>query len=238
MFPFFVPGWRPRLTLPIAIGLIGLIGCTRSNEDALEEVKALQREGAVEESIPILIELIEGGSRDGEVLYRYGRALSMLGQPARSVWALDAALEDPDWFVVASQQLALDSYRSGNLDLALQVFERLRTEDREAYESDVTALLLEARAFVETGRHYPEALERAERSSRGSRKGRRRFASRRWLCSGLKRPDEAYDLIRTVGMPLDDERFGMRTGRGPRSWGRSRGRGQRRGWGRTRRRGR
>ena len=202
------PGLRSHRLLPIVLclfGLFGLFGCTRSSEDRLEEVRRLQREGSIQESIPLLIELIEAGNPSGEVLYRYGRALSGLGQPARSVWALDAALDDPEWFVVASQQLALDSYRSGNLDLTIQVFERLRSENREAYESDVTALLLEARAFVETGRHYKEALERADVIIEKFPEREEAVRIKAAALLGLKRPEEAFELIRKVGVPLGED---------------------------------
>ena len=143
----------------IAVTLLSFGGCSRSNEDRIEEVRELQAENQMEQSIPILSELIESGNRQGEILYRYGRALSLTGKPERSVWALDAAREDPEWFVRASQQLAIDAHLGENFDFAMEVFERLHAEAPTEMEGDLFALLLEARVLLDSQNHFEEALE-------------------------------------------------------------------------------
>ena len=56
--------------------------------------------------------------------------------------ALDAALEDPDWFVHASHQLAMNATQSQNHDLALSVLRRLREERTDDPDADIPARLL------------------------------------------------------------------------------------------------
>jgi len=177
-----------------------LVACATSDESKLEEVRELQAAGDMEKSIPILIDLIESGARDGEILYRYGRALSLSGHPERSIWALDAAREDPEWFVNASQQLALDAQTWGNLEFAMEVFKRLHEEAPEAMEDDPYALILEARVLLETQTHFEEALDLIdsilERFPEEDSAVRLKAAA----LLGLKRPDEAYEVIRSAGL--------------------------------------
>jgi len=166
----------------------------------------------MEESIPILIELIEGGNREGEILYRYGRALSLTGKAERSVWALDAAREDPDWFVRASQQLAIDAHRGGNFEFAMEVFERLHEEAPGEGEDDLMALLLEARVLVDSQDHFEEALELLDTILERFPEEETAVRMKAVVLLALKRPDDAYALLRASGVaPAAD---GSREGKG------------------------
>ncbi len=184
--------------------LIALAACSPSVEDRLEEVRALQAGNQMEESIPILIELIESGNREGEILYRYGRALSLIGRPERSVWALDAAREDPEWFVPASQQLAIDAHRGGNFEFAMEVFERLHEEAPEEGENDLFALLLEARVLLDSQNHFEEALELVDTILERFPEEEMAVRMKAVALLGLKRPDEAYELLRSSGIAPAD----------------------------------
>ncbi|MEZ4331386.1 MAG: tetratricopeptide repeat protein [Myxococcota bacterium] len=179
---------------PVAV--VMLAACARSPEDRLAEIREMHRTGRIEESIPELIDLIESGSRDGEVFYRYGRALAMTGHPERSIWALDAAMEDPKWLVPAGQQLALDAQRSGNFDFGLEILERLERERPEGEEAEDRERLLHARMLIETNRRYEEALEILDAfldRSPGEDEALRLKAA---ALLGLERPDDAYEVIR------------------------------------------
>ncbi len=197
--------WRLGKAAFAAIGsLCALAACSPSVEDRLEEVRALQASNQMEESIPLLIELIESGHREGEILYRYGRALSLIGRPERSVWALDAAREDPAWFVPASQQLAIDAHRGGNYEFAMEVFERLHEEAPEEGENDLFALLLEARVLLDSQNHFEEALELVDTILERFPEEETAVRMKAVALLGLKRPDEAYELLRASGIAPAD----------------------------------
>lgn len=160
--------------------------------------------GRIEESIAPLTELIDSGEQSGETLYRYGRALSLTGRAGRAIWALDAAREDPDWFVFSSHQLALNATNSGNFDLALQVLEKLRTERTDSHAEDLPARLLEARVLLKTRRFYQEALDQIELILDDEPENEEATRLKAVALLGLKEPDEAYELIRDAGILLAD----------------------------------
>lgn len=180
--------------------LLLLAGCAPSVEDQLEEVRTLQANNEMEKSIPILIELIESGNRQGEILYRYGRALSLTGKPERSVWSLDAARDDPEWFVRASQQLAIDAHRGGNYTFAMEVFDRLHAEAPEEGKDDLYALLLEARVLLDSQDHFEEALEVIDQIIERFPEEETAVRMKAVALLGLKRPDEAYELLHASGI--------------------------------------
>ncbi len=180
--------------------LLLIAGCSSSVESRLEQVRELQAEGKMDDSIPILIELIESGERDGEILYRYGRALSLTGREERSIWALDAAREDPEWFVRASQQLAIDAHRGRNYEFALEVFERLHAEAPEEGRDDLMALLLEARTLIDSRDRYDRALVLLDDIIERFPEEEAAIRMKAVALLGLKRPDEAYELLRASGV--------------------------------------
>jgi tetratricopeptide (TPR) repeat protein len=148
--------------------------------------------------------MIESGDRRGEVLYRYGRALSVMNNRGGAVWALDAARDDPEWFVPASYELAEGAFRSANFDLALQVLERLKTERTDSPDEDVTARILEIRSLLKTRRFYDEALELAELLSEDEPELEEATRLRAAALLGIGETDEAYDLIREADIPSDE----------------------------------
>ena len=177
-----------------------LVGCKPSVEDRLDEIRALQAAGQIGQSIPLLQELIDSGHRDGEILYRYGRAISLSGLPGRAVWALDAAMDDPEWLVRAAYQLASDANRSDNFDFALEVLRRLRNERTDSHDEDLPARLLEARVLLSSRRFYAEALEQVETILDDFPDEEEAIRLKAAALLGLKETDEAYELIREAGL--------------------------------------
>ncbi len=168
------------------------------------EVRQLQGTGQVEASIELLRELIGRGERSGEILFRYGRALAAKGYPGQAVWALDAAMDDPDWLVPASHQLAMDAARSENFDLALNVLDRLRNERADSHDEDLRARLLETRVLLKSRRAYEEALDLIEPILDDFPDDEEAIRLKAVALLGLKQTDEAYDLIREAGIPAAD----------------------------------
>ncbi len=205
---------RPRSFPPAPPPVCGLLvcgllaftlgGCSKSVDERLAEVRAIQNRGEIDESIELLAEMIDDGVRDGEVLYRYGRALSLMGHPGRAFWALDEAAKDPDWVVFASHQLAFDANNAGNYDVALEVLERLRAERPDAHEEDLPARLLEARVLLNTRRLYERALEHIEEILDDFPDNEEAIRLKAVALLGLKEPDEAYEIIRAAGITAGD----------------------------------
>lgn len=209
---------RARRAALCGVVLLAFAACTSTTEDRIEEVRELQTNGDMDGSIPILVELIESGNRQGEILYRYGRALSLTGKWERSVWALDAARDDPEWFVPASQQLAMDAQRAGNYEFAIQVFERLHEEAPEELEGDLFALLLEARTLLDSQERFEQALELLDSILERFPEEETAIRMKAVALLALKRPDEAYDLLRASNVPpagaASDETVGATAVRG------------------------
>lgn len=187
-----------------AVGLF-VVSCARSDADRIEEIRALHREQRLEESLPLLVELIESGNRDAETFYRYGGALSLTGHPERATWALDAAMADPVWVVRAGQQLAVNAYRSGNLEFGLETLERLEQSRPEGDEAALPELLLRARMMIETNTRYEEALEVLEDVMDRFPDEDEAVRLKAAALLGLERPDEAYETIRAAGVALESD---------------------------------
>lgn len=196
----FVPALA--LTTALTLSMAGLLACQSEPVDRLEEIRRLQSSGAIAESIEPLAEMIEAGDLRGETLYRYGRALSVTGQAGRAVWALDSALEDPDWFVNASHQLALNASASGNHDLALETLRRLEAEREDDHAEDIPARLLEIRVLIATRRMYDEALEQVELFLDEYPENEEAIRLKAVALLGIGEPDEAYELIREADIRL------------------------------------
>ena len=194
------PVWKGLLGAVCLGALVALAGCSSSVESRLEKVRDMQANNQMEESIPILIELIEEGNRQGEILYRYGRALSLTGKPERSIWALDTAREDPEWFVRASQQLAFDAERGGNYDFGIDVFRRLHEEAPESIDNDPFGLLLEVRMYLNTQSRFDEALELVDSIIERFPEEEEAIRMKAVALLGLKRADDAYELLVETGV--------------------------------------
>jgi tetratricopeptide (TPR) repeat protein len=201
------PAGLPSVLFSCAFSILvslSFLGCTQSVEDRLSEVRRMQNQGRIEESVEILTELIDAGERDGEVLYRYGRALSLIGRPGRAAWALDAAQSDPEWLVFAAHQLALDAYRGANYDYALEVLERLRDERTDSHDADLAARLLEVRVLLNTRRFYEDALEKIEAIIDDFPDDQEAVRLKAVGLLGIRETDEAYELIRDAGLLAED----------------------------------
>ncbi len=190
---------------PLSLTWMLFLACGSSlacgSADELEEVRKLQSSGRIEESVERLVEMVDDGDRRPEVLYRYGRALSSTGEIGRAVWALDAAIEDPEFTVPAAKELAHNAIQGGNVEFALQTLDRLRELRTDGEEdTDVRALLLETRAHLDGRRSYDSALEAVERVLEldpGNAEAQRYQVV---ALLGDQRPEEALDVIRKFGL--------------------------------------
>ena len=195
-------GWFRRPSKLISTLLLaGSLSIACGDTDQLDEVRELQANGQVEESVGKLVEMIDDGDRRPEVLYRYGRGLSHLGEIGRALWPLDLAIDDPEFTVPAALELARNSIQGGNFEFALQTLERLRELRTDgAADTDARAFLLEARAHLDGRRSYDSALAAVERVLEldPGNAAAQRYQVVALL--GAERPDEARDVIREFGL--------------------------------------
>lgn len=194
-----VGGRFGRVIAPLLLAVIG-VACDSQNRDPLDEIRKLQSEGQIEQSIVLLQDLVEGGDRRGEVLYRYGRGLSGLGDAGRAVWPLDAAISDPKWAFRAAMELAFNANQTENYEFALKTLARLREmQSAEERDKDVGPRLLEAYAHIGTRRNYGKALETLEEALTIDPDNEEGLRLKGVALLGLHRTDEAYALIRSAG---------------------------------------
>lgn len=174
-------------------------GC--GERDELQQIRDLQDEGKVAESIERLEKMIDAGDRRPEVLYRYGRGLSAMGEIGRAVWALDAVIGDPEYTVPAAKELAHNLIVGGNFDFALATLDKLREKRTDGEgDEDLRAMLIEARAHLESRRSYSAALEALEKVLELDPENEEALRYKVVALLGDSRNEEAYETIRKIGV--------------------------------------
>jgi tetratricopeptide (TPR) repeat protein len=177
--------------------LLSAFGCADS--DQLVEIRSIQAEGRVAETLEPLTKLVESGDRRPEVLYRYAQALLAVGENGRAVWALDAVIGEAEYTVPAARALAFLEVSSGNHDQALRTLDRLKQMRTDGgAETDVAALLLEARAYLDTRRSYAEALDVIEHILDLEPDNPDALRYRVAALLGDRQPEEAYEAIQEL----------------------------------------
>jgi tetratricopeptide (TPR) repeat protein len=137
-------------------GLLLMSGCQPN--DPLREARERMARGDVVGSIEVLRELLDEGGDDPEVLFLYGQALTLSGQPALAEWPLRKAMEDPDWFERAGTAVAMSEMAGGNFDNAADVLAEIIEKNPE----NMDARLLRASSYAKSPRHLELALEAVE----------------------------------------------------------------------------
>ncbi|MGI9590170.1 MAG: tetratricopeptide repeat protein, partial [Myxococcota bacterium] len=146
-----------RLTAAcLALLVVTLGACERV--DPVERVRRLHATGLYAESLEPLRELIDGGTRDPEVLYLYGVALTATGEPTLALWAFEQAMQDPEWLVPAGMARAWGALSTRSHDSAVQVVSRVL----EVEPDNLPARALRARARVESRRDSEGGLADAK----------------------------------------------------------------------------
>ncbi|MEE3329059.1 MAG: tetratricopeptide repeat protein [Myxococcota bacterium] len=133
-------------------------GC--GGPDLVQQARSLQASGRFEESLVPLRTLLAEGANDSEVDFLYGNALQGSGVPMMSIWALERAMGDPEWFERAGLLLASGAVMAKEYNLAIDVTDRLIEADPESAGAHV----IRAMARVGTRRDYEGAIEDADRA--------------------------------------------------------------------------
>ncbi len=171
---------------------------------SLDAIRALQEAGDLRASLAPLQQLVEAGSDDPEVHYRYGLALARLGEPTRAQWSLQKAQEDPAWKTRATLEL-------GNAALNAAGFETAMAKAAEVLSAEpdnLDALRLHSQAAMQTHRNYEDALVDAERMLALDAGDPDALSVRVVALLGLKRADEAEISLEKLERSVDERGLG------------------------------
>lgn len=131
-------------SLPLIVSLLMSGGLACPASDPLEDVRALQASGQLEESLEPLRDLLVASPDSAELHYRYGLALTRSGSPGMAVWSLRRAQENPEWAGPASLELARAAIMSMNWTNAIEATGQMLEREPD----NVEALEMRAEAFM------------------------------------------------------------------------------------------
>jgi len=173
----------------------------------------MQAEGRLEESLEPLQRLLEeeGGREDPEILYRYGRALSLTGKPTLGIWALKKAGQSPDWAEPAALEIATNALKSGDFTMAIAS----ATEIIEKNPESLPGYELRAMARIQARNDYDLSLADADRALELDLESATGLVARAVSLLGLERIEEAAVAIELASEHFDamDESLGPDAGR-------------------------
>lgn len=147
-----------RLITPPLLALL-ILAC--GSDRSLEDIRALHAAGRFEESLEPLAALIDGGSQDPEIFYRYGVALSATQRPSQALWPLRKAMENEEWRLPAALSLASGGLQTGNLEEAIEAASIVL--ELEPNHSRALSIRANARARTRKNLDYERAIEDADR---------------------------------------------------------------------------
>jgi len=182
---------------------IPLAGCGPS--DPVAEIRELHAEGSFAESLEPLRGLLEARPEDAEVHYLYGLALLRSGQPSLALWSLGKAMEHPDWLVPSALEQAAGALATGNHEAAMQAAGRIL----EAEPDHLEALLLRARARMESRRDYDGALADADRALELDPDNVDALVPRTVALLGLDRIEEAAVALEELERRFEEADLGL-----------------------------
>jgi len=172
--------------------MVLLVAC--QPDSPIEKAELLQAEGRYEEALDALRAGIDAGQRDPELLYTYGLSLSRLGDVSLALWPLREAARDPEWFSLATMEIAGGAFRAGNFDYAIEELGTLIEED----PGNAVALRHRAMARLRTRRDYEGALEDIDDALELEPDGVDMRIPRIVALLGLERNDEAAEALEAL----------------------------------------
>ena len=173
----------------------------------LEQVREMQAEARFEASIEPLRRLLkkEGASDNPEILYRYGRALTMTGQPTLAIWALRKAALSSEWRMASALEIAAGGLKVGDYALALDGANQAIETDPE----NASGYELRAMARIQSRNEYDLALEDADRALEIEPEAATALVARAVSLLGLERIEEAAVAIELASEHFDAADMGL-----------------------------
>ena len=171
---------------------LSLVGCGPS--DPLEAILEMQSRGEFEESLEPLRDLLAERPGDAEVLFIYGRTLTVTGKSGLAEWSLREAMRDPDWLVPAGTMLAIDSARSANYEAAIDA----ATQVLDVEPDNVDALMIRSNAYAHSRMNHEAALEDVDRILELDPDNMQVLEAKTLALLGLERIDEVAEAMKNT----------------------------------------
>lgn len=187
----------------LAVSLLFTLACGDSSV-SLEEIRAQQEAGDLRGSLAALKQLVDAGSEDPEVHFRYGMALGRLGQPTLAQWSLQRAQEDPEWRIRATLELAGAALSAQGFETAMATAAQVLAAEPD----NLAALRLHAQAAMQTRRNYEDALVDADRMLSLDAADPDALSVRVVSLLGLERVDEAEASLAELERSVDERGLG------------------------------
>jgi len=188
--------WLSKCSAPLVITLlIGLCAMSCSGEDPLDAIERQHQAGDFATSVEPMRELLAERRDDARLLFLYGRALSATATPTEALWALQAAMEDPQHLVPAGLIIAAGAYRMRNFTVALEALDAILAE----HPDHLDALLLRADTLAAQRIDYEQALADAERVLEVAPDNVKAVEPKILALLGLERIDEAAEAMEALG---------------------------------------
>jgi tetratricopeptide (TPR) repeat protein len=188
----------------LGIGILCLIACTEPRA-TIEEVRALHAAGRYQESIEPLRQLVKAAPSDPERLYLYGYSLWSIGRVGLALWALQGAMEDPEYFLPAGKLYVNSMILNEAWDDAEAICDELLEELGENTE------ILTLRAYARQGsrKNYEGAIEDADRVLELDPDNTDVLIPRTVALLALERVEEAGEALRELDELYRDESLGI-----------------------------
>ena len=194
---------RPRsLSFLLVLASLGFVSACAS-EDPLVRARALQEANRFDESLPLLEGMMDVGSDDPEVLYRYGLALSRAGLPSRAIWPLNKAMKSDEWLVPAALVVARNGSRTSNFEEAIAAATTVL--EHEPDNEQALMVRAEARTRTRNDSDYELALEDANRILELNPDARRALIPRTTALLALERAEEAGESLEELAVAFGEE---------------------------------
>jgi len=184
----------------LGIGILCLIACTEPPA-TIEKVRALHAAGRYQESIEPLRQLVKAAPSDPERLYLYGHSLWSIGRVGLALWALQGAMEDPEYFLPAGKLYV----KSMILNEAWDDAEAICDELLEGLGENTEILTLRAYARQGSRKNYEGAIEDADRVLELDPDNTDVLIPRTVSLLALERVEEAGEALRELDELYRDE---------------------------------
>jgi len=196
----------PNTPLRVLILVAALVVAACTPSDPVVKAREMIAANRPLEAIAVLRDVVDTPSEKPEAHYLYGMAMVNTGQSGLGQWSLRKAMEDPEWLVPAGLEVLRGSILSGSHDAAVVVADRIL----EVEPDHMRALLMRARARIDSRRDYEGALADADRALELDPDETEALIARGVALLGLDRVEEAESVIDDMAQRFAEMDLGLK----------------------------
>ncbi len=188
-----------RVAISATLLLTLLAGCGEAPA-SIEALRQQQKDGEYAATIEPLRGLLAANPGDAETNFLYGRALAMT-TPHIAGWSLRKAMEDPEWYGRAGNQLALLALVGLDFKEAIKICNGILEREPE----NTQTLLIRANAYAHSRQAPEEAIADARRLLELDPKQIDAYEALILGLVALERLDEAEEALADAGRLLEED---------------------------------